>query len=63
LLELQGAQDRANALHDPDVQLREEWQSPEHLGGRGLGRQGLVGGNRPARERQRSQRQVCREEG
>jgi DNA repair exonuclease SbcCD ATPase subunit len=47
LLRHQGAQDRANSLHDPDVLRRPECLSPEELGGRGLRRRRLVDGNRP----------------
>jgi hypothetical protein len=43
-------QDRANALHDPDVQQWLGQVAPEELRGRGLGRRRLVDGNRPARE-------------
>jgi hypothetical protein len=50
LLGFQGAQARANALHDPDLPRRSESQSPEELGGRGLGWRGVADGNQPARE-------------
>jgi hypothetical protein len=52
LLGLQGAQARVNTLEDPDAQRWAELGQPEELGGRGLGRRGLVDGNRPAQEQQ-----------